>query len=89
MSKAYKITFTNKSKKNIEDNFFCKICGFVLSSQEDIMLHEKYECCHECFLTFAESRRKSWKEGWRPKKVDVNKFIKQRTRLIITKGRNK
>jgi hypothetical protein len=70
MSKVYKIAFTNKSKKNIEDNFFCNICGFVLSSQEDIVLHEKYGCCHECFLTFAESRRESWKAGWRPKKVE-------------------
>ena len=33
----------------------------------------EYECCHKCYLQFAESRREEWKNGWRPKKEEVHK----------------
>ena len=63
--------------------------GFMLCTQEDFQINSEYFCCHECYLTFAESRKEKWKSGWRPKKVDINKYIKQRKRLITIKGRIK
>ena len=89
MLRVYDINVNRGTQKTAEDNFFCDICGFMLRTQEDFQTNSEYFCCHECYLTFAESRKEKWHDGWRPKKVDTNKYIKQRKRLITIKGRIK
>ena len=63
-----KIKVIGKFKK---ERFYCTICHYPLLSSEDFEKDDKYECCHECYLKFVESRREAWKSGWRPKKADV------------------
>ena len=87
MLRVYDIKVNKGTQEAAEDNFFCDICGFMLSTQEDFQINSEHFCCHECYLTFAESRKDKWVQGWRPKKVDINKYIKQRKRLITIKGR--
>lgn len=67
--------------KNIKESFYCKICSYPLLSSEDFDKSETYECCHECYMQFVESRRESWKNGWRPTKTDVVSYISIRRKL--------
>ena len=88
MSKIYKIKnnfheCTGASPDPAGETFFCSLCGFILSTESDIQSHSENDCCHECYLTFVESRRDSWKKGWRPKKREINKYINNRKKLII------
>ena len=73
----------NNCKK---DHFYCNICNYPLCSDEDFASNDEYECCHECFLTFAEARKKQWKNGWRPKQKTVDSYINKRKNIYREKG---
>ena len=64
-----------------KERFYCQVCQYPLLSSEDFEKDSKYQCCHECYLQFAESRREEWKNGWRPKKSIVNSYISIRRKL--------
>lgn len=83
MSRPFKIVCLGDTESSPEEHFFCDLCGFILKTESDIQSHSDHLCCNECFLTFAESRRDAWKDGWRPKKSDVRKYINTRKRLLI------
>ena len=68
---------------NEKINFFCKICRFPLRSQKDFAYNKSHECCHECYLTYAEARRKEWKDGWRPDKETIEEYIYKRKNLLL------
>jgi len=57
-----------------KEKFYCEICKFPIMTREDFSVKE-YECCYECFLTFAESRKSEWKKGWRPEKNLIDSYI--------------
>tara|TARA_B100000674_G_C37469722_1_gene746435 strand:- start:35 stop:292 length:258 start_codon:yes stop_codon:yes gene_type:complete len=84
MSINHKIKIINK--KNKKDNFFCEVCSFPLINYLDYASEKDYNCCHDCYLKYAESRKKDWKQGWRPdnKTINHNNYIKRK--LIISKG---
>ena len=88
MSTKYKIVTSKTLKDYSGDNFFCSLCGFTLRSQDDFRVNSEYFCCHECYLTFVESRIEKWREGWRPKKSDIRKYINNRKSLIINAEKN-
>ena len=77
--------FTSRNIKVIgefkKERFYCEICQYPLLSAQDFEKDSEYECCHECYLQFAESRRDEWKNGWRPKKSVVNSYISIRRKL--------
>ena len=56
---------------------FCPICDFVMGSYYDHEYFEEYMCCKECFLTFVESRKKKWLDGWRPTLEEINIYKEQ------------
>jgi hypothetical protein len=58
-----------------KQKFFCDICEFPLLTMMDFSSEREYGCCNECYLTFAEARRKAWKEGWRPEESAVEEYI--------------
>ena len=58
-----------------KDNFFCTHCKCVLVSYEDFKLHKEWGTCNHCYLNFVESRKKEWKEGWRPSKKEFKEYI--------------
>ncbi len=64
-----------------KERFYCEICKYPLLRLEDFEKDDEYQCCYECYLQFAEARREEWKNGWRPKKADVNSYISIRRKL--------
>ena len=77
--------FTSRNIKVIgefkKERFYCEVCQYPLLSAQDFEKDSEYECCHECYLQFAESRRDEWKNGWRPKKSVVNSYISIKRKL--------
>ena len=64
-----------------KERFYCEMCQFPLISLEDFDKNDNYDCCQECYLTFAESRKAEWKNGWRPKKAVVDSYISMRRKI--------
>lgn len=62
---------------------FCPVCDYLMSTYEDQFAMSEFSCCHNCFLTWAESRKKEWKEGWRPSKEEIQKQIVLKKRIIL------
>ena len=85
--------FTSRNIKVIgefkKERFYCEICQYPLLSAQDFEKDSEYECCHECYLQFAESRRDEWKNGWRPKKSVVNSYISIRRKLYKQSNKEK
>lgn len=71
-----KIIFIDKT--NEKDDFFCKICSYPLITKDDFNLNKEFNCCHHCYLQFAESRKNEWLSGWRPSKEDLSAYLKER-----------
>lgn len=88
MFKKYKIKVAESSESSLQDHFFCEICGFILRADNSNLNQSDEFCCNECYLTFIESRKDSWQEGWRPKKRDINKYINSRKKLIISTSKS-
>lgn len=46
----------------------CPVCDvFSFDIKDDIYMN-KYECCYNCFIQWADGREERWKSGWRPPK---------------------
>jgi len=68
-------TFTVLERGNWSNSqMFCPVCEFVMESYSDYDHYEEYKCCKECFLKFVEPRKKKWKDGWRPKKDEIDRY---------------
>jgi len=72
-----------------KEDFYCPLCSFPYLTNDDLDKAETFECCHECYLQFAESRKEAWKSGWRPKKSVVNSYISIRRKLYNSKKEKK
>ena len=64
-----------------DDKFYCVMCDYPFLTKDDFMLNLKYQCCHECYLNFVESRKDEWKKGWRPKQEVIDNYIENRRKL--------
>ncbi len=81
-----KIKVIGKFKK---ERFYCEVCKYPLVTSEDFEKDKEYQCCHECYLQFAESRREEWKKGWRPNKSVVNSYISIKRKLYNQTSKEK
>jgi len=68
-----KIRIIDNTKE--KESFFCDYCKFSLISFDDFNCHKEWNVCHNCYLQFVESRKKEWKEGWRPSKKEFKEYI--------------
>ena len=81
---TYRKSFTviepvSRSKKSL----FCTVCKFALKNFNDIESFESFDCCYECYLKWAESRKGAWKnKEWRPSKEEITKEREIRNKLI-------
>ena len=58
-----------------KESFYCNLCNYPLVSKEDFDKNDNYDCCQECYLSFAEARKEEWKNGWRPEKSSLDSYI--------------
>jgi hypothetical protein len=77
------LNITLIDRDSVKDHFFCMICRFPLRTQEDFKQNKENNCCHECYLTYAESRKKEWKTGWRPDKETLEEYIYKRKSALV------
>lgn len=61
---------SEQSKHDISP-LFCNVCSFVMNRSEDTESYNRFKCCYDCELKFAQSRSDDWLNGWRPKKEDI------------------
>jgi len=66
---------------SLNEKFYCDLCSYPLLSQKDFEKSKEYDCCYDCYLTFAESRRVDWKNGWRPEKTKLRDYILLKQKL--------
>ena len=79
-----KIVFKDNCKSEDECKFFCTFCQLAHSTFEDLEIAKKWNgACEECYLTFIESRRREWKDGWRPDKETLEEYIYKRHNIIL------
>ena len=82
MSIKYNIFFIDKTQQKEKEIFFCRVCEYPLNTKEDFISSKDYHVCHNCFLTFIESRKKEWENGWRPSKNKIKEHIYNKSKLI-------
>tara|TARA_Y100001970_G_scaffold225856_1_gene279063 strand:+ start:122 stop:391 length:270 start_codon:yes stop_codon:yes gene_type:complete len=83
MSARAKKDISRELQVNARETFFCEVCGFPLKSREDFQTNAEYMCCHDCFLTFAQSDREGWKNGSRPEKKLIKNYINKKKKLFM------
>ncbi len=83
--------FGNLKIKIIDDSktkeaFYCTVCLYPLVTNNDFKYNEKFNCCYECYMEFAESRKDKWLSGWRPKQSVVDNYINKRKQIYEKTG---
>ena len=71
-------------KGNNKNKIWCQVCNYVLNGSEDIQSNKENKCCSMCWVTFGESRRKDWKNGWRPDKETLKRYKSKRSILNVS-----
>ena len=80
MLDSLNVEFVDKSDE--KDDFFCSLCRFPLTTGDDFRHNLDNDCCHECFVRFAEPIKDKWKDGYRPDKTEVEEYIYKRKKLF-------
>lgn len=83
MSTKDKKDSSRKLQVDNRETFFCDVCGFPLKTMDDFQVNLEYMCCHDCFLTFAESNKENWKNNWRPEKKLIKNHINKKKKLFM------
>ena len=76
----------SEDSEDITSPLFCEICKFVMNRAEDSDCYDKFKCCYECTLKFAQPMQDRWSNGWRTKKRDIEKHkaeIESRQRVLF------
>jgi len=60
----------------------CTLCAHVMRSHDDEISHSEFGCCARCARLWAQARRQSWRDGWRPTSMQVE--IAERDRVPLT-----
>ena len=78
-----KFIFVDSTKNKNKTKLWCNICNFVLITGEDIISNSNNGCCEECWLTFGQSRKEEWHNGWRPDKDTLKRYKQERSILNV------
>ena len=69
-----KINLVIYDETSQKEKFFCDYCNLAFETFEDFNKRNTYGCCQECYMTFVESRKKEWKDGWRNSKKELKEY---------------
>jgi hypothetical protein len=53
----------------------CPVCRILMRDMTDVVCYQKYQCCSDCAMDWAEPNRAKWFEGWRPDEGSVHKRL--------------
>lgn len=57
---------------------FCEVCKFPMTTSDDFLSHKEYQCCHKCSIYLVGKNLSGWKQGWRPDKETMEKYLQYR-----------
>ena len=80
MFDTYEVRFID-NRRDKDEKLYCEFCNYPILSNLDFAASKKYDCCHECFLTFIESDRNNWKKGDRPNSNELDSYIETKGKL--------
>lgn len=62
---------------------FCPVCESAMSSKDDDLYFNLLECCKDCGMTWAETKRTAWLNGWRPHRQEIdNEILRRRSHIL-------
>ena len=53
----------------------CPVCLILMRDMTDVVYYQKYQCCSDCAVDWAEPNRSNWTDGWRPDAGIVRKRL--------------
>jgi hypothetical protein len=62
----------------------CPVCDHLLRTSDDEMMYVKFGCCDACAAEWAWRDTKSWNDGIRPTKDDIEKRCACRPKLFLS-----
>jgi hypothetical protein len=57
---------------------WCDICKDMLTSLDDEIAYQKYQCCDICAQQFARPNVERWESGWKPNEQELKEAISRR-----------
>ena len=63
---------------------FCPVCRITMRSRDDESAWESFNCCHDCSMKWAASRREEWLAGWRPTQEEIHAAVIERPKLVFS-----
>ena len=61
----------DKKLLNKREDRVCPVCKIYSFEIKDDLYMNRYHCCYECYIEFAQLQLLKWKEGWRPSQDEV------------------
>jgi hypothetical protein len=63
---------------------FCPVCDYIMSGRSDSQYYDRFKCCAECGMKWAEIDQKLWIDGWRPQAEEIKEEVKKRKSIHIS-----
>ena len=61
----------DKKLLNKREDRVCPVCKIYSFEIKDDLYMNRYHCCYECYIEFAQSELLRWKKGWRPNQNEI------------------
>jgi len=68
---------------------FCEVCNLSLDYFLDYNYFQRFKCCRNCSMKWAEYQSDKWLSGWRPSPEEVDKYKQERISIARAARRNK
>ena len=81
-----KLKVIHEDEKETHEKFYCSICNYPLLTMNDFYNSELYDACNDCYVTFIEARRDTWKKGIRPKQEIIDNYLVHKKLLYEKTG---
>ena len=81
------VQFEQMHKIKLNDFLFvpldCPVCSKMLRKKDVMQYFVKHGCCEDCFFDFVEANREEWELGHRPPKDEIDRVLKNRSKVPI------
>ena len=67
----------NTDTRSLRVPSFCPLCDCVMKGSFSTNSYYDYGTCINCRIEFIEGREQRWKDGWRPTKEQLDKYLEK------------